>query len=404
MKRTNLRDKFVNNMHSPASTATTSNRCSFVWSLTPKPPDWQIHWQNIQALPGVSDLRGCLQDPEHHAEGDVLTHTMMVCEALTRLEGWRQLPEDERSIVFLSALLHDIAKPLCTRQDSDGKISSREHTRRGASFSRYLLWQGFPAKEVAPFSVRHAVDRLVRYSGLPLWLLEKPDPCKAAMKASMSVRLDWLALLAEADVRGRSCSDRNELLERVVLFKTFCEEINCFTTPAEFPSAHSRFSYFRTDSTLPDREVYDDCKFQATIMSGLPAAGKDHWIMRNASELPIVSLDQIRSARNIDPADNQSVVIAEAREQARRLMRTSQSFVWNATNISKLLRSGLVDFFNNYGARINIVYVEAPSHGDLLARNKARQNPVPEGVLDKLCLRLEVPEMSEAHELTFISQ
>lgn len=376
------------------------NTDRFVWALCPQPPEWRINWKVIQTLPAIAALKGCRQDPEHHGEGDVLTHTMMVCEALTKLEQWRGLPALDRTIVFLAALLHDIAKPLCTRTDDEGNISSREHTRRGASYARLLLWQGFPG-QAPPFAVRHAVDRLVRYSGLPLWLLEKPDPSKAARRASLAVRLDWLALLAEADVRGRKCRDNDELLDRVFLFKDFCLEENCFYAPATFSSPHSCFSYFRTESKLPERDVFDSSKFSVTLMSGLPAAGKDYWIDHNRQSMPVISLDEIRLHLRVAPQDDQSKVVSMARDEARKHLRAETPFIWNATNVSKVLRSGLIDFFHNYNARIRIVFVEPASYADLLTRNRARTEPVPEAVIEKLALRMEVPEPQEGHELFF---
>lgn len=376
---------------------------SFACTLLPTAPEWRTNWDLIQTIPEIQAMRGCLQNPEHHAEGDVLAHTMMVCEALTRIEKWRSLPESERTIVFLSALLHDIAKPLCSEKDENDKISSREHTKLGASLSRFLLWQGLARDDAAPFAVRHAVDRLVRYSGLPLWFLEKPDPIKATLKAALSVRMDWLCLLAEADVRGRSCQDQNELLERVFLFEQFCSEHNCLNRAPGFPSDHSRFSYFRSDSNLPDRMVYDDRKMEVTMMSGLPASGKDYWIDAHVRDQALISLDRIRAARKIDAQEDQNPVIAEARELAKTYLRSGRSFAWNATNISRFMRSGLLDLFSNYGARIKIVYCEPSSFAELVSRNSARANPVPVSVLEKLARRLEVPELSEAHIVEYVT-
>lgn len=376
----------------------------YIWSLTPSAPDWRINWADITQFAAIAALKGCPQNPEHHAEGDVLTHTMMVCEALTRLEGWRNLPAEQRSIVFLAALLHDIAKPLCTEQDDEGNISSKEHTRRGASYARFLLWNGMPDEEVPSFFVRHSVDRLVRYSGLPLWLLEKSDPLKAVYRASLAVSMEWLSLLAEADVRGRACKDQSELLERVELFKQYCVENGCFSSHPSFPSNHSRFLYFQTDGASPLREAYDDCRFDVTIMSGLPGAGKDFWVSENMTDTAVISLDQLRDSLGIDAEEDQAKVVAAAREEARKLMRARQSFVWNATNISRFMRSGLIKFFRDYGARLRIVYVEPSSYNELISRNEQRQNPLPEHVLEKLCKRLEVPELIEAHELTYAAQ
>lgn len=76
-------------------------------------------------------MRDCPQDPTFHAEGTVWTHVGMVCEALAALDEFRALPDSDREILFAAALLHDVAKPSCTR-DEDGRITSRGHSQRGA--------------------------------------------------------------------------------------------------------------------------------------------------------------------------------------------------------------------------------------------------------------------------------
>jgi hypothetical protein len=49
----------------------------------------------------------------------------MVCRALAGLDEFRALPELERQILFAAALLHDIAKPSCTRHE-DGRMDRWE--------------------------------------------------------------------------------------------------------------------------------------------------------------------------------------------------------------------------------------------------------------------------------------
>jgi hypothetical protein len=84
-------------------------------------------------------MHDCPQDPVFHAEGTVSTHVHMVCEALAGLEEFRGLPLLERQILFAAVLLHDVAKPSCTRHE-DGRIASRGHSQRGAIAARRILW------------------------------------------------------------------------------------------------------------------------------------------------------------------------------------------------------------------------------------------------------------------------
>jgi putative nucleotidyltransferase with HDIG domain len=111
------------------------------FSWCPSPPLYRVEWENIeQEFPALRLLAGCPQDSVHHAEGNVLIHTRMVVEALVSIPEWQALPSPERRIVFTAALLHDVAKPACTRIEDDGRITSRGHSKRGAIMARSLLW------------------------------------------------------------------------------------------------------------------------------------------------------------------------------------------------------------------------------------------------------------------------
>lgn len=370
---------------------------SWSFPLCPSPGE-KIRWHELEKLAWMLPMDGCLQDSQHHAEGDVLQHTKLVCEALVASDSWQKLDVGARNALFAACLLHDVAKPATSKTDEAGHISSMKHTRAGTSMAREILWRNaefaFPS-----FYYREQIAKLVRFSGLPLWFFEKEDPVKAVLRASMSVRLDWLAVLAEADVNGRECSDKGDLESRVSMFKEFCIENKCFEQPREFASPHSRYTYFHTESRYPEREAYDDTKSKVTILSGLPGSGKNKWLRENAGNTPIISLDAIREVLDIEPEDSQGAVIARARQDAQVFLRKGEPFIWNATNVSSTLRSSLISFMEPYKASFRIVYIEAPTYAELKRRNSDRDKSVPEKVLMKLLGRLEVPDLSEAHEL-----
>src|SRR5215470_7818565 len=114
----------------------------------PAPPDWRLPWDEMLAeYEWLRELYSCPQDPIHHAEGDVGTHTRMVCDELVALPAWRGLSVRDRRVLFAAAVLHDVAKPECTKEE-DGRITSRGHSRRGAVKVRNLLWRmGVPFAE-----------------------------------------------------------------------------------------------------------------------------------------------------------------------------------------------------------------------------------------------------------------
>lgn len=382
---------------------------SWTCKLCPEAPDWHLDWEEkIACFDWFTPMVGCKQDPVHHGEGDVATHVKAVCRELINMSEWRSLEVGVRSIVFLAALMHDIAKPECSRVDENGRIVSPGHGKRSARIARQLLWRAEPFFDnPAPLAAREMISSMVRHSSLPFWLCEKEDPQHLLIRASQSSRLDWLYLVASCDARGRICQDQAEILSRIELFKSYAQEQNCFTGPFQFSSGLSRFSYFQNKERClaadPAREVFDDSKFEVTLMSGLPGAGKSHWIEKNAGSLPVVSLDAIREKEKISFDENQGKVLEIAREEARRLMREKKSFVWNATNITRFVRDPLIRFFHDYGGRVRIVYVEPVSFAQLIKRNEKRSQAISRASLEKLANKLEVPDLSEAEETVYIT-
>ncbi|WP_414624198.1 AAA family ATPase [Calothrix sp. CCY 0018] len=371
---------------------------NWTFAYCPNQGDFAINWRELEdKFEWLRLLADCPQDARYHAEGDVLTHTKLVCEAMVGLPEWQALPETQRSVLFAAALLHDVAKPKASKIEDSGAISSKGHVLQGAKMTQEILWD-----LNVPFKQREEIVALVKYGSLPLWFWDKSNPQEAVIKASQIIRCDMLAMLAEADVRGRYCDDRQQLFERIEFFREFCQENDCFTQPRSFPSAHSRFIYFQKQNGNPNYHAYDDTRFQVIMMSGLPGSGKDTWINENLPEYKVISLDQLRHEMGIKPGENQGEVANAAKSIAKEYMRAGESFVWNATNLNKQLRGMLINLFAAYQAEIRIVYLEK-SWTELLRRNQTRTEKLPEKVLYRMKNRLEVPTVIEAHRVDWIA-
>jgi predicted kinase len=359
----------------------------------PVAPSWSIDWPKLLAtFPDLRTLETCPQDPEYHAEGNVLIHTQMVCAALVSNPAWQQLPPIERSILFTAVLFHDIAKPSTTQLGEDGRWHARGHGKKGGGMVRSLL-----AEMGTPFAIREAIVNIVTMGSLPLWFWDKPDPQRSVLFASQVSRCDWLALMADADLRGRICSDGQKFADSIALFQEFCQEQGCWDKPFAFASAQSRYIYFHKESGGPYYEAYDNTKFEVILTCAVPGTGKDYWIQKNYPDLPMVSLDKLRSELGVDPTDNQGEVVAAAHSLARNYLRQQTAFVWNATNVIRTQRRGLVELFADYGARVRIVYLEVPIDR-ALQQNKDRQRVVPAAVIDRFRRRMEIPNCTEAHQ------
>lgn len=356
-------------------------------------------WEGmIKAFEWLERLKHVPQEPAYHGEGNVLNHVKKVLDSLIFLDAWRGLAMEEKHILFTAALFHDVGKWMCTNVQ-EGKIVSTNHARKGAEFSRVAMWKGIP--DPVPFHVRENVAGLVRFHSLPVWFVDRKDHERVLIRLSQSVNVNHLAMLAEADVKGRISSDREELLSRIELFREEAISVGCLDRPFPFASARARFVYLQKPGSSPYFDPYAADEFEVILMSGLPGAGKDTWIESQGLPYPVVSLDKIRNELKVSPSGKQHKVIQMAKDTARGYLRVKQPFIWNATNTTRALRRPLIDLFVSYGATVRIVYVEPP-YTRLLHQNRCRTDRVPDHVLESLIDKLEVPTLEEAHQVSYI--
>jgi predicted kinase len=367
-------------------------------ALVPVAPAWQVDWPAIWSLwPELAALDACPQDPIHHAEGDVGTHTRMVVEALVGDQNWRGLPAEHRSSLFWAAILHDVGKPAVTVHEDDGRISSRGHSRVGAAIARQILWHAG-----SPFAWREALCGIIRHHQLPFWHIDRPDPARLAIETSYSCRPDHLCLHAKADALGRVCQDQARILEQVELSALSFGDAGCLQGPYAFANDESRVAFFETPDRDPQYVAHEAYRCRVTVMSGLPGAGKDSWIARHRPDLPVISLDRLRSEMGMQATDPQGSVIQAAYEAARVHLRAGRDFAWNATNVTRQTRAKVLGLLRDYGARIEIVYIE-PGPDVLYRQNHDRFSAVPNSVIDALVRKLEPPALWEAHDLTVVA-
>jgi predicted kinase len=344
--------------------------------------------------PWCEAMARCAQDAQWHAEGDVWTHTKLVLEQLERLEDWPLLCGHEQTVLVFTALLHDVAKPLTTEIDVDtGRVRSPKHAVKGEHVTRSVL------RDLGcDLATREEIARMVRYHGRPAFLLEREEPTHEVVRMSWLVNNRLLYLFALADTRGRDTDAMTRPEENLHYWKLLAEEVGCFEQPYPFASDQARFTFFRQQQ--PNLHYVPHGRFccTATLIAGLPGSGKDTWLSRNRSGLPVISLDDLRGELDVEPTDNQGQVAQLARERCRELLRAGASFAFNATNTLRTTRGRWLDLFADYGARIEIVYVEPPFER-VIQQNKRRENPVPETVIRRLAEKCEPPTWVECHKL-----
>ncbi|PAJ90852.1 metal-dependent phosphohydrolase [Burkholderia ubonensis] len=230
--------------------------------LNGKAPDFEACLDAFPALEFAKDT----PQGSYHREGNVWVHTKMVVEELLALPAYQAALRAEQEILFLAALLHDIAKYSTTVIDPvTGEIGQPGHSRKGAIDARIALWDAG-----TPFDVREAICRLISVHQVPFHAFEQrasrgPDDQHKAKTPEFRVRqLSWqldlrlLTTLAEADMRGRICDDKQKVLDNIELFRELAREEDCYDQPRSFADAHTRVSYFRGADVHPDYPLFQE--------------------------------------------------------------------------------------------------------------------------------------------------
>lgn len=379
-------------------------------TFIPGPPDWRIDWNAVKASalqPVIGRMKETMQNSEWHGEGDVWSHTRMVCKTLAEMEVFRGLEKKRRQEVFLAALLHDMGKIPCTRLE-DGRLISPNHTAVGARMAREFLYGTCGlggTRELLEF--RETICGLIRYHSVPVHILDQENPEQRILKLAANgelaedVTVELLCILTEADVRGRFYDRIPESVETVRLCAELAEEKSCLKGPFPFPSSFAEHAYLSGRKIQPGQDLYDDTWGEVILMSGLPGAGKDTWIREYAGGLPVISLDEIRRELHVSPREPQGRVAACARERAREYLRQKKPFVWNATNVTPSLREKQIRLFHDYHASVRIVYVET-GWEERRRRNQSRKEEVPEETVGGMLKNLVPPERFEAEKVQWI--
>lgn len=140
-------------------------------------------------FPALANVRGLTQDPVWHPEGAVDIHPGLAADEAAAGAIRDGLEEDERAVIVLSAMLHDVGKAHFREVHPNGGISNHGHAEGGVEPAREFL------KSIgAPKHVRDQVLPIIR-----------EHMCHTAMSGAPStVMVSRLLRRFEEDVRGPS--------------------------------------------------------------------------------------------------------------------------------------------------------------------------------------------------------
>ncbi len=138
-------------------------------------------------LPEVAAMHGVEQSPDHHPEGDVFTHTLLLLAQL----------RDPSEALALGALLHDVAKRDCAQRRDDGRITFYGHPEVGAVKAVDICQRLRRSRETW-----ERVDYLVRYH---LRLVSAPRMRRSTLRRFLAEEgIDELLELARIDTLAAS--------------------------------------------------------------------------------------------------------------------------------------------------------------------------------------------------------
>ena len=189
------------------------------------------------------------------------------------------------------------------------------------------------------------------------------------------------------------------MLDSIELFRELAREEGCYGAPKAFVDAHTRLSYFRGADVHPDYPLFQTPGSKVTLMCGLPASGRTPGCA-SARACPWCPYDDAREALGLKHGENDGKAAHHATDMAKALLREARPFVWNATHLSRQMRSKALDLCYAYGAEVRIVYLEQP-RDELLRRNGKRDTTLSNKALLGMLHRWELPVPSEAHEVRY---
>ena len=357
--------------------------------------------QWLDCIPELNKLTITPQDPIYHGEGNVWIHTQMVLRALIAQDDFAASSDEDKFVLFMTALLHDIAKPETTIIDEiSGRISQPRHSQKGEISSRILLW-----RNGVPFELREKICRIIRVHQIPFYALSDDNNYKSPQW--LIHRLSWqlpvwmLCMQAKADILGRISADKARMVDEVELFKQLALEEECLYQPRQFIDDYTRIQYFRGSNVLPDYALYPQKGPKVILLSGLPASGKNSWISKYYPKLPVASYDDARNQLKLKHGQNEGLVIQFVLAKVKQYLRENQSFIWNATHLSRDMREKALDLLYAYHAEVEIVYLEQ-SEKTLYQRNSSRDTSLANKKITQMLSKWQVPLPTEAHKVTYL--
>lgn len=349
------------------------------------------------------------QDTVWHAEGNVYIHTdMVLSQAYDLIAGPASYLSDEKKFcLIISALFHDIAKPITTRETERHNricIISPRHEYMGMSYLAHkLLGLSIDTR------LAECILGLVGYHQRPKMLVVKDGNEWDYKSLSQRADMELLYWLEVADMKGRIGDDLDTQLEYLELFKLYAQEYGCFDKKAVITISDNAYIQHKGVTALFNHEIWmpEEAlqKFYAhannhshfVVLCGLSGVGKSSHIKEHYKDYLIISLDEIRSQLNIrEDQSRNAEAVRIAFERLKVAFAQKQDVVYDATNVRRDFRDKVITLAHNYHALSEINYL-ASDLSTILRQDKEREFSVGQKVISYQDDRFEYPELLESN-------
>lgn len=190
----------------------------------------QTGW--VELYPALNAMINTPQDPIQHPEGDVWAHTKLVCDRAAEIAKRDGIEGEERVVLMLAALCHDMGKPAVTTC-RDGRVVSPGHAQAGVTIAAEFLRQ-----IGAPAAIIERVCALVGEHMSHLNVAQLDQTSQGRFVRRLAHRLGgsgetvpMLLRLIEADNRGRG-DGANAVPAEIALISALVEQ-EALNTPPE---------------------------------------------------------------------------------------------------------------------------------------------------------------------------
>ncbi len=141
------------------------------------------------------------QDPEWHPEGTVWDHTVWGCDEVVLLAERESLTKEDRLLLMLSNICHDMGKVDTTKKFA-GHVHSKGHQEAGQTYVKpFLAAIGFER-------FAKPVSQMMRFHHHPMWWFENQEKIQDGHVRSLArqikpVPMRMLSYVTEVDLRSR---------------------------------------------------------------------------------------------------------------------------------------------------------------------------------------------------------